>query len=82
MTDYYIDMSAAAENKILGLRTPMLTVSALDDPIMTAAGSPIDIVEDVEDLFILLTRYGLVMFCALLPLYVQLAYLKMSGFRV
>lgn len=56
MTDYYIDMSAGAENKILGLKTPLLAVSALDDPIMTAAGSPID-AEEVKDLYILLTRY-------------------------
>lgn len=48
-------MSAAAQNKILGLKTPLLAVSALDDPIMTAAGSPIG-AEGLEDLYILLTR--------------------------
>lgn len=61
VVDYYIDMSAAAEGKIAGLKTPLLAVSALDDPIMTAAGSPIDDLETVEDLFILLTRWDRVL---------------------
>lgn len=55
--DYYIDMSAAAEGKIAGLKTPLLAVSALDDPIMSAAGSPIDDLEKIGDLYILLTRW-------------------------
>lgn len=55
--DYYVDMSAAADGKIAGLRTPLLAVSALDDPIMTAAGSPIEDLEMIEDLFILLTKW-------------------------
>lgn len=56
VTDYYIDMSAAAEGKLAGLRTPMLAVSAMDDPIMTAGGLPIDEMEKTKDLYVLLTR--------------------------
>lgn len=57
VSDYYVDMSAAAEGKLAGLRTPMLAVSAMDDPIMTAGGLPIDEMEKTKDLYILLTRY-------------------------
>ncbi|CAM9414319.1 unnamed protein product [Choristocarpus tenellus] len=56
--DYYIDMSAGVNGKILGLRTPLLAIHALDDPIMTPGGTPVDAVDSVEDLFILLTRQG------------------------
>lgn len=49
-------MSAAAEGKLAGLRTPMLAVSAMDDPIMTAGGLPIDDMEKTKDLYVLLTR--------------------------
>lgn len=49
-------MSAAAEDKIAGLRIPMLAVSSFDDPIMTSDGSPEAALTDVEDLFILVTR--------------------------
>lgn len=53
---YYADMSAAADGKIAGLRTPTLAVTSLDDPIMTADGSPIAEVDTIKNLFILLTR--------------------------
>lgn len=56
VTSYYADMSAAAAGKIAGLRTPTLAVSSLDDPIMTADGSPIAELKNIEGLFILLTR--------------------------
>lgn len=55
VTSYYVDMSAAA-GKMTGLKTPTLAVSSLDDPIMTADGSPIAEVTSIEALFILLTR--------------------------
>ncbi|CAN0346745.1 unnamed protein product [Ectocarpus sp. 13 AM-2016] len=55
---YYADMSAAADGKIAGLRTPTLAVTSLDDPIMTADGSPIAEVDTIKNLFILLTRNG------------------------
>ena len=53
---YYFDMSAAAGGKISGLKTPTLAVSSLDDPIMTADGSPVAELKNIEGLFILLTR--------------------------
>lgn len=56
VTSYYIDMSAAAAGKIAGLRTPTLAVASLDDPIMTADGSPIAELKNIQGLFILLTR--------------------------
>ncbi len=56
VTAYYVDMSAAAGGKIAGLRTPTLAVSSLDDPIMTADGSPVADLKNIEGLFILLTR--------------------------
>ena len=40
----------------MGLRTPTLAVSSLDDPIMTADGSPVAELKNIEGLFILLTR--------------------------
>ncbi|CAM9385673.1 unnamed protein product [Pylaiella littoralis] len=58
VTGYYVDMSAAAEDKIAGLRIPMLAVSSFDDPIMTSDGSPEAALTNVEDLFILVTRKG------------------------
>eukprot|EP00903_Cladosiphon_okamuranus_P014215 g13207.t1 len=57
VASYYFDMSAAAGGKITGLRTPTLAVSSLDDPIMTAGGSPVSEL-NIENLFILLTRNG------------------------
>ena len=58
MDDYYIDMSAAAEGKISGLKTPLLAVSAVDDPITTPERSPMDEIAQVDDLYFLLTRCG------------------------
>ncbi|CAM9822883.1 unnamed protein product [Hapterophycus canaliculatus] len=55
---YYNDMSAAADGKIAGLRTPTLAVSSLDDPIMTGGGWPSASLKETKDLFILLTRKG------------------------
>ncbi|CAM9274661.1 unnamed protein product [Ectocarpus sp. 8 AP-2014] len=43
-------MSAAADDKIEGLRTPTLAVTSLDDPIMTADGSPIAEVDTIKNL--------------------------------
>lgn len=60
VTSYYVDMSAAADDKIAGLRTPTLAVSSLDDPIMTGGGWPSASLKETKDLFVLLTRYALV----------------------
>lgn len=56
VADYYVDMSAGAEGKMVGLKTPTLAVSALDDPIMDLGSSPIGELNRIENLFILLTR--------------------------
>lgn len=49
-------MSAAAEDKIAGLRTPTLAVSSLDDPIMTSDGSAAAARKNIEGLFVLVTK--------------------------
>lgn len=53
--DYYVDMSAGTKGKISGLKTPLLAVTALDDPI-TEDRFPLDEVADNDNLFFLLTR--------------------------
>lgn len=55
MVDYYVDMSAGTKGKISGLKTPLLAVSALDDPIVEER-FPLDEVADNDNLFFLLTR--------------------------
>lgn len=60
VTSYYIDMSASGEGKIAGLRTPTLAVSSRDDPIMD--GSPTAALKNVEDLFVLTTKYVQVLY--------------------
>lgn len=56
MVDYYVDMSAGTEGKISGLKTPLLAVLALDDPIVEDR-FPLDEIADNDHLFFLLTRY-------------------------
>lgn len=55
-TDYYID--ASPKNRILTIRTPFISINALDDPIVGGAYIPEDLIESNPFTMILETNIG------------------------